>query len=125
VPALLAPALGPVLGGVIVDGLSWRWIFYVNVPAGVALNGGAAAGWVSPGIQAAIAAGVILLAVFARVELRTAEPLLQLRILANRMFRTASLQMAVGSGGFTGTLFLVPAFLQNGLGYSALHSGMC
>jgi MFS family permease len=31
-----APATGPVLGGVIVDGLSWRWIFYLNVPVGVA-----------------------------------------------------------------------------------------
>jgi EmrB/QacA subfamily drug resistance transporter len=36
VPTLLAPATGPVLGGVIVDGLSWRWIFYLNVPVGVA-----------------------------------------------------------------------------------------
>jgi EmrB/QacA subfamily drug resistance transporter len=32
VPALLAPILGPVIGGVILDGLSWRWIFLVNVP---------------------------------------------------------------------------------------------
>ena len=32
VPALLGPVLGPVLGGVIVTDLSWRWIFYVNVP---------------------------------------------------------------------------------------------
>ena len=162
VPALLAPALGPVLGGVIVDGLSWRWIFYVNVPVGAAalafgaaflpphrehaagrfdlpglvlvglgfplvmyaLNGGPGEGWASPGILAAIVAGLVLLAAFARVELRTAEPLLQLRILGNRMFRTASLQTAVGSAGFIGTLFLVPLFLQNGLGYSALHSGL-
>jgi EmrB/QacA subfamily drug resistance transporter len=35
VPTLLAPVLGPVLGGVIVDHLSWRWIFYVNLPIGV------------------------------------------------------------------------------------------
>jgi len=35
VPALLGPVLGPVIGGAIIDGLSWRWIFYVNVPVGV------------------------------------------------------------------------------------------
>ncbi len=34
VPMMLAPILGPTLGGVIVQNLSWRWIFYVNVPIG-------------------------------------------------------------------------------------------
>jgi EmrB/QacA subfamily drug resistance transporter len=32
----LAPILGPVIGGVILAELSWRWIFYVNVPIGLA-----------------------------------------------------------------------------------------
>jgi EmrB/QacA subfamily drug resistance transporter len=32
VPTMLAPVLGPVLGGLIVDHLDWRWMFYVNVP---------------------------------------------------------------------------------------------
>jgi MFS family permease len=32
IPAALGPILGPVLGGMIVSSLSWRWIFYVNVP---------------------------------------------------------------------------------------------
>ena len=35
VPAMLAPILGPTIGGLIVDNASWRWIFYVNVPIGV------------------------------------------------------------------------------------------
>ena len=35
VPAMLAPILGPTLGGLIIQNLSWRWIFYVNVPIGV------------------------------------------------------------------------------------------
>jgi EmrB/QacA subfamily drug resistance transporter len=36
VPTAIAPALGPVLGGWLVDNASWRWIFYVNVPIGIA-----------------------------------------------------------------------------------------
>ena len=36
IPTTLAPALGPVLGGLLVTDLSWRWVFYVNVPIGVA-----------------------------------------------------------------------------------------
>jgi EmrB/QacA subfamily drug resistance transporter len=36
IPTALAPALGPVLGGLLVTDLSWRWVFYVNVPIGIA-----------------------------------------------------------------------------------------
>ncbi len=32
IPAMLAPALGPVLGGALLDHLTWRWMFYLNVP---------------------------------------------------------------------------------------------
>jgi EmrB/QacA subfamily drug resistance transporter len=35
IPILLAPILGPVVGGAIVGGASWQWIFYVNVPIAV------------------------------------------------------------------------------------------
>lgn len=35
VPAALAPALGPLLGGWLVDNASWRWIFYVNLPVAI------------------------------------------------------------------------------------------
>lgn len=31
-PTLLAPALGPVIGGIVVNSLNWRWIFYIDIP---------------------------------------------------------------------------------------------
>jgi EmrB/QacA subfamily drug resistance transporter len=35
IPTLLAPILGPTIGGLIVQDLSWHWIFFVNVPVGI------------------------------------------------------------------------------------------
>jgi EmrB/QacA subfamily drug resistance transporter len=162
VPTLIAPALGPVLGGLLVDELSWRWIFYANVPIGVfvliyglrflaphrqappgpfdgrgfvlvatgfplamyALTDGSVSGWGSPPIVAAAAAAVVLLALFVRVCLRSRSPVLRLRLLAERGYRTANLVVTVGGAGFLGILFLAPVFLQNGLGFTALHSGL-
>ena len=35
VPAVIGPAIGPILGGLLTTYASWRWVFYVNVPIGV------------------------------------------------------------------------------------------
>ncbi len=36
IPVLFAPAIGPTIGGYLVQYADWRWIFYVNVPIGIA-----------------------------------------------------------------------------------------
>ncbi|MGA8731760.1 MAG: DHA2 family efflux MFS transporter permease subunit [Terracidiphilus sp.] len=33
--AVLAPSIGPTLGGWITDNFSWRWIFFINIPVGI------------------------------------------------------------------------------------------
>ncbi len=33
---VLAPAIGPTLGGFITDNFSWRWVFFINIPVGIA-----------------------------------------------------------------------------------------
>lgn len=35
VAVVVAPVLGPTLGGYITDNYSWRWIFYINIPVGI------------------------------------------------------------------------------------------
>ncbi|WP_435525948.1 MFS transporter, partial [Chryseobacterium indoltheticum] len=35
VPALIGPVLGPLVGGYMVDYLSWHWIFLINIPIGI------------------------------------------------------------------------------------------
>ncbi|WP_416981248.1 DHA2 family efflux MFS transporter permease subunit [Streptomyces sp. T028] len=36
IPAMFAPVVGPTLGGVVIDHIGWRWIFYLNLPLGLA-----------------------------------------------------------------------------------------
>jgi predicted MFS family arabinose efflux permease len=67
--------------------------------------------------------GLVLLAAFIAIE-RRPEPLLRLRLYRGRLFRATSLTLTAAGAGFMGTLFLAPLYLQNGLGFSAIHSGL-
>jgi MFS family permease len=157
----LGPALGPVLGGLFTSYLSWRLVFFVNVPIGVAafllgallladhtqqgagrldipglmLSGlglgsamygvseGPNQGWASAPVLGALAVGAALLAAMVIVELHATRPLIDLRLLTNRMLRGATSLYALGSVAYLGALYLAALFLQDALGLSAIQTG--
>jgi EmrB/QacA subfamily drug resistance transporter len=162
VPTTVAPAVGPVLGGFLVTDLSWRWVFFVNLPLGIAavtfgllclersepldagrfdrpgfLLGGAGLGllmygisegplmgWSSPAVLGACLAGALLLTAMVLVELRVTRPLVDLRLLKGRLFRSTNGVMFLASAAFLGTLYLIPLYFQDARGLSALQSGL-
>jgi EmrB/QacA subfamily drug resistance transporter len=162
IPTVLAPASGPVIGGLLIDKLSWHWVFYVNVPIGIAaflfglfflsehqepmsrsfdlagfllagiglaltmyaLSEGPSYGWTSAAILVSLAVGLVCLAIFVFVELRSKHPLLDLRLFSNRVFRTSNIVSFFSTAGFLGLLYAVPLFLQQARGVSALTSGL-
>ena len=162
IPTAMAPALGPVIGGLFVTDLSWRWVFYVNVPIGIAavtfglvflapqtapqpgrfdlrgfvlaaaglallmygISEGPFHGWGSPLIAGSITIGAVLLAPLVWAELRTSLPMIDVRLFSDRLFASTNAVLGLGSAAFLGTLFLVALFFQDGLGLSALQSGL-
>jgi EmrB/QacA subfamily drug resistance transporter len=162
-PTALAPAIGPVLGGILVTSLSWRWVFYVNLPIGAfalifglvylreeetvhdlkpfdrtgfllsglgfaalmfGVSEGPERGWRSPIVLTTVIAGVLLIAVMIRQQLAARSPLLNLRLYADRLFRSANTVIFLSSAAFLGVLYVVALFFQDGLGLSALQSGL-
>ncbi len=162
VPTTMAPALGPVVGGFLVTELSWRWVFFVNLPIGIAavlfgslflartepidagrldvpgfVLGGAGLGmlmygisegplqsWSSPDVVATCIGGALLLGVFVVVELRTARPMVDLRLLSGRLFRSTNIVMFLAAAAFLGMLYLIPLYFQDARGMTALQSGL-
>lgn len=161
-PTALAPALGPVLGGLLVAQLSWRWVFFVNLPVGVAalvfgmlfleehrtkrvgrfdlvgfllaglglatllfaLTQGSADGWTSGPVLAGGIGGLTLLAAMWVWESRSGDPMLDVRLLGNRLFGSCTLVLLLGFGTFIGTLYAFSQFQQVGLGRSPLEAGL-
>jgi MFS transporter, DHA2 family, multidrug resistance protein len=80
-------------------------------------------GWHAPYILACSAISIIAFAVFITAELTVKEPLLDLRLLLNHNFGIANIILVIFSLGMFGSTFLLPVYLQNSLGYSALQSG--
>ena len=162
IPTLVAPVLGPVLGGWLVDGPGWRWIFYINIPVGVfgllfgffalrehrethagrfdlagfflsgvglalvlyALSRAPGDGWSAANVVSAGMAGVASLLLMVLVELRLSEPMLDLRLLKDRLFRNANLAFFMQLAGLLGLFFLLPLYLQQLRGMTAMQTGL-
>ena len=80
-------------------------------------------GWHAPFILFYGAIALIALAVFITAELTVKEPLLDLRLLKYHNFGIANLILIIFSLGMFGSTFLLPIYLQNSLGYTALQAG--
>lgn len=147
----IAGAIGPFLGGYLVDSVSWRLAFIINVPVAVAVvvasrhvpeSRAPAAGRLdvlgavtaSAGLALATygliegsvgigAAGLVLLVAFFIVEARTPFPMLPLRLFRSRQFSGANATTLAVYGAFSGAFFLLMLQLQVVLGYSALEAG--
>ncbi|GAA3726688.1 DHA2 family efflux MFS transporter permease subunit [Streptomyces tremellae] len=146
-------AVGPFVGGWLVDGPGWRWVFLINLPLAalcvpVALRhvpesrdpqhhgrfdvaggvlGAAALALVTYALIGAAwwagAAGVLVGAVFVGVERRRPDPMLPLTIFSSRQFTNVNLVTLCVYAAFGGFFFLATLQLQVVAGYSALAAG--
>jgi len=70
------------------------------------------------------ALGIGILLLFAYQELRTREPMIDMRLFSNRLFRIMNIAQLVGYSGMMGGLFLLPLLLQAEMGLSPFQSGL-
>jgi len=159
----LASLVGPLLGGILADHVSWRWVFYINVPfglvgmaliatglagetrparrpvidyAGLALfaagvssllvavvSAGRTASWQRLDVAAPIAIAVLALVGFVRVERRAADPIVPLRLFANRIVVAAVVSGFLAGVAMFGAISFVPLFMQSVTGSTATEAG--
>jgi EmrB/QacA subfamily drug resistance transporter len=162
IPTTVAPAAGPLLGGVLVLHASWHWVFLVNLPIGLAallfgvvfltepggerpgrfdlrgfllsgsglaallygISEGPVKGWSSAQVLAPVLAGLVLLAVMVPVELRTAKPLVSLRLFAEPLFGATSTILTAFAAVLFGSAFILSIYLQEGLHHNAEQTGL-
>ncbi|MDX2959017.1 MFS transporter [Streptomyces acidiscabies] len=145
--------LGLLLGGVLTQGLGWHWIFFVNVPVGVAVTmlarrvlspergtgrrtaDAPGAVLVTAALMLAVyaivehelgfgAGALALLAAFAVRQTRVADPLLPFRMFRHRTVSGALGTHALMISGIFSFQFLVVLYLQKVLGFDAVGTGL-
>jgi EmrB/QacA subfamily drug resistance transporter len=85
---------------------------------------GSSQGWTSPLILGLFIGAAVLLAAFLLVEARVREPLLPLRLFANRVFSVANVDGLLLGFAMLGTFFFVTQFFQAVQGYTPLEAGL-
>jgi MFS transporter, DHA2 family, multidrug resistance protein len=80
-------------------------------------------GWHATYILLCGAISLLAFVVFITTELTVHDPLIDLRLLKNHNFGIANLIVIIFSIGMFGSTFLMPIYLQNSLGYTALQAG--
>ena len=81
-------------------------------------------GWADPTVIATGTAGLVSLVVLVVVELRQTHPMMNLRLLTNRIFRATNVVSFFSFTAYAGYLLLLPQFVQEVRGASALSSGL-
>ena len=163
---VVAPVLGPFVGGWLTDNYSWRWVFNINIPIGVlaiylmaryvedppyirnarpgtidgigfglltvwlatlqiVLDKGQEADWFGSAwiTWFSVISAASLLVLIAR-ELRTTEPIMDLRVFRDRNFWVGTCLMTVLCAGMYSALTMQPLFLQTLLGYTSQSAGL-
>lgn len=81
-------------------------------------------GWTSDFILSCFFIAFVSFVIFIFTELSVKHPIIDIRILKNRNFGLANIMLFIFGLAFFGNAFLLPLYLQNSLGYTALQAGL-